>query len=65
MVRPANANHLWQTYNVLDWPNNDHEGQIQRVHDTTYADLDGYEGVLNADNGDMMLIPLLEFEITY
>jgi uncharacterized repeat protein (TIGR01451 family) len=64
-VRPINADHLWQTNNVLDWPGNDTQGQIQRVHDTTYADRDGYEGVPNAGNGDMMLIPLLEFEITY
>ncbi len=64
-VRPTNADHLWQSYNVLDWPTNDSEGQITRVHDTTYADLDSYSSVTNADNGDMMLIPLLEFEITY
>ena len=64
-VRPLNADHLWQTNNVLDWPGNDTQGQIQRVHDTTYADRDGYEGVPNASNGDMILIPLLEFEITY
>ena len=29
-VRPTNANHLWYAYNVLDWPQGDRQGQVQR-----------------------------------
>jgi hypothetical protein len=58
-LRPVNPGHLWYTLNVLDWPSEDREGQIQRVHDTTF-DTSGQDA-----NGDMRLIPMLEIEIPY
>ena len=53
-VRPTNAQHLWYSMNVLDWPSGDYEGQIKRVHDTKL----GTTGA--AANGDMQLVPMLE-----
>lgn len=58
-LRPVNPDHLWYSMNVLDWPAGDTEGQIQRVHETTFGD-SGKEA-----NGDMRLIPMLEIEIPY
>jgi len=58
-LRPTNPDHLWYTLNVLDWPGNDREGQVQRVHNTTFG-TSGKEA-----NGDMRLIPMLEIEIPY
>ncbi|HYN86878.1 MAG TPA: hypothetical protein VER55_00040, partial [Ardenticatenaceae bacterium] len=58
-LRPTNATHLWYSQNVLDWPANDRQGQIQRVHKSTF----GSSGEL-AD-GDMRLVPMLEIEIPY
>ncbi len=53
-MRPTNAQHLWYSMNVLDWPSEDYEGQIRRVHDTKL----GTTGA--AANGDMQLVPMLE-----
>ncbi|MCX6047480.1 MAG: LamG domain-containing protein, partial [Chloroflexi bacterium] len=64
-VRPTNIKHLWYTNNVLDWPSNDTKGQITRVFNTTYADVTSTSSLSKAANGDMLLVPLLEFEITY
>src|SRR3712207_4970889 len=58
-LRPTNPDHLWYSQNVLDWPSNDRQGQIQRVHESTF----GSSGEL-AD-GDMRLMPMLEIEIPY
>ncbi|MBN1890631.1 MAG: Ig-like domain-containing protein [Thermoflexales bacterium] len=58
-VRPVNPEHLWYSLNVLDWPSGDTEGQIQRVHDTTFGTT-GHDA-----NGDMRLIPMLEIIIPY
>ncbi len=60
-VRPTDANHLYYTKNVLDWPDTDSEGQWTKVLSTTFADLDDYD----SGDGDIMLNPLLEFLITY
>jgi uncharacterized membrane protein len=65
VVRPTNADHLWYTNNVLDWPNNDSEGQITRIFTTTFRDAGIFDTLDKADNGDIVLTPLLEFEITY
>ncbi|MFZ1754576.1 MAG: LamG-like jellyroll fold domain-containing protein, partial [Caldilineaceae bacterium] len=62
-LRPTDDRHLWYSNNVLDWPSNDTQGQHQRIDDSTFTDL-GYSGS-TASNGDTMLIPMLEFEITY
>ncbi|MEZ4732365.1 MAG: LamG-like jellyroll fold domain-containing protein [Caldilineaceae bacterium] len=53
-VRPTNAQHLWYSMNVLDWPSEDYSGQIQRVHDTKI----GTSGL--QANGDMQLAPMIE-----
>ena len=58
-VRPTNPDHLWYTDNVLDWPSNDTQGQIMRVHDNTFADLSGYAYSGKLTNGDILLTPLL------
>ncbi|MCH9033556.1 MAG: hypothetical protein IID42_03530, partial [Planctomycetes bacterium] len=55
--------HLWYTNNVLDWPHLDEEGQLIRVNDNTFLDLDLDNTNPKADNGDVLLTPLLEIEI--
>lgn len=60
-LRPPQADHLYQTNNVLDWPDNDTEGQVTRVYTTTLTDA-GYDST-KTDNGDMMLVPMLEITI--
>ena len=63
-LRPtdANADHLLYTNNVLDWPDNDREGQVTRVSDTTLSSLENFSGGKTA-NGDILLTPMLEVEI--
>lgn len=56
-VRPTNAQHLWYSMNVLDWPSGDYQGQIRRVHNTTI----GSTGA--AANGDMQLVPMIEITL--
>lgn len=58
-LRPTNPDHLWYSTNVLDWPSDDRDGQIKRVHDTTFGDSG------SSANGDLRLTPLLEIEIPY
>ncbi len=38
--RPTDANHLWYSQSVLDWPDNDHQGQIQDSDGATFYDVD-------------------------
>ena len=70
-LRPTDPNHLWYTLNVLDWPSNDREGQIQRVFDTTFYDAFSGGDIALADNdpqfkdGDLRLIPMLEIVIPF
>lgn len=62
-VRPRNPEHLWYALNVLDWPT-DRAGQVQDGDNVTLAALAENSGRLpagNENNGDMRLIPLLEF----
>ncbi|MCB1677016.1 MAG: thrombospondin type 3 repeat-containing protein, partial [Halioglobus sp.] len=54
VLRPSDDRHLWWANNVLDWPDNDVQGQVQRVTD------DEMPG-----GGDMRLTPLLEVAIPY
>ncbi|MEZ4705562.1 MAG: LamG-like jellyroll fold domain-containing protein [Caldilineaceae bacterium] len=55
-VRPTDDRHLWWTNSYLDWPDNDLEGQVQRVTANTIAsDVDA----------DMLLSPVLEIELPY
>ncbi|MEM7127857.1 MAG: LamG-like jellyroll fold domain-containing protein, partial [Chloroflexota bacterium] len=60
-IRPTTPDHLYYTRNVLDWPDNDTKGQWTKNTSTTLADL----GEDVTDDGDMILNPLLEIEITY
>jgi len=65
-LRPVNQEHLWYTLNVYDWPNNDRSGQVQRINDTTFRDLNQDKPSSEKDsNGDMRLIPMLEVEIPF
>ncbi|MCP4164656.1 MAG: LamG domain-containing protein [Chloroflexi bacterium] len=61
-LRPTDPDHLWYAYNVLDWPI-DHEGQIQDWDGKTFADQVTQGTVVNEDNGDMRLTPMLEIRI--
>ena len=56
-IRPADSKHLWYALNVLDWPTNDREGQVNRISSSTLG-TSGAEA-----NGDMRLVPMLEIEI--
>jgi len=62
-VRPVNEDHLWFSYNMLDWPH-DTQGHIQDVDDQTFGDLprQGGDPTPNASSyyGDMKLVPMLE-----
>jgi hypothetical protein len=60
-IRPTEYDHLFQTNNVLDWPTNDVRGQYTRVYTNTFAD-EGFVGE-RMDNGDMLLVPMLELVI--
>lgn len=68
-LRPTDPDHLWYTLNVLDWPSNDQDGQVQRVHDTTFYDQ--ITNTTTADSspqlkdGDLRLLPMLEIEIPF
>ena len=66
-LRPTDPGHLTYTLNVLDWPVDDADGQIQQVHETTFEDSNNPD-IANADDpaggqGDMRLVPLLEIEM--
>ena len=39
-LRPITTTHLAYALNVLDWPSNDCDGQIQHAKDTTFATSD-------------------------
>jgi uncharacterized repeat protein (TIGR01451 family) len=66
-LRPTEGDHLWQTNNVLDWPDHDTQGQITRVHDSTFASYDPatYGDNSRMANGDILLSPMLEVLITF
>ncbi|MFZ0545645.1 MAG: hypothetical protein WAM60_09415, partial [Candidatus Promineifilaceae bacterium] len=63
-LSPTDANHLWYTMNVLDWPKGDQEGQIQDTDGETFYSLDSTITQSPNDDGDIRLIPMLEIEIT-
>jgi uncharacterized repeat protein (TIGR01451 family) len=63
-LRPTDPAQLWYVNNVLDWPGDDTEGQVTRVHDTTFFSAGSYDSDMpKIDNGDIMLTPLLEIRI--
>lgn len=67
-MRPLNADHLWYTNNVLDWPT-DSEGQVMRRFTDTLYDYGGgantYDTAGKLDNGDVILSPYAEVTLTY
>lgn len=66
-VRPTAANHLWYAFNVLDWPHNDSQSQMQDIDGKNFADLAAAQGrnaAANEAHGDMKLIPMLEIRIS-
>ncbi len=65
-LRTTDSRHLWYAFNVLDWPNNDNQGQVVDVDGATYADLP--VAVNNSASGgdaygDMKLIPMMEIRV--
>ncbi len=65
-LRPTDPSHLAFAFNVLDWPRNDNQGQVQDIDGMTYADLAAAQGRTAAANeayGDMKLIPMLEIRM--
>ena len=67
-LRPITTTHLAYALNVLDWPSNDLDGQIQHAKDTTFATSDNPDLKDPLDepgsHGDMRLVPLMELTIT-
>jgi hypothetical protein len=61
-LRPLITDHLSYAYNVLDWPANDVDGQIQHQKDTTFFDLNPQDTA--GAQGDIRLIPMLEIGMT-
>ncbi|MEZ4619330.1 MAG: hypothetical protein R2867_28000 [Caldilineaceae bacterium] len=62
-IRPTIADHLYQSYNVLDWPDDDTEGRSRARPTTLRSSADeGYDST-GTDQGDMMLVPMLEITI--
>ncbi|HNT76588.1 MAG TPA: hypothetical protein PKH77_16370, partial [Anaerolineae bacterium] len=63
-LRPQNPEHLTYVMNVLDWPDGDTKGQVQRAkgNRATFADV-APGGAAREANGDMRLIPMLEIEM--
>ncbi len=67
-LRPTDPSHLSYQTRILDWPSGDSEGQIQRVLDTTFAttsNTDIRSNGLNANNGDIRVIPMLEISMPF
>ena len=76
-LRPTNPDHLWYTYNVLDWPRYDISGQMQDEDGWTFHDYCVHNSLLQGqnlnaqcpltpdDNGDLKLIPSLEIEFDF
>ncbi|MEM7334889.1 MAG: LamG-like jellyroll fold domain-containing protein, partial [Chloroflexota bacterium] len=56
-LRPEESSHLWYNLHVLDWPDNDQQGQIRTGSEQTF----GNSGA--QANGDLRLIPMLSVEI--
>lgn len=57
-IVPANPAQLGYAFNILDWPSNDHDGQVRRAGDTTFGDTG--DTAADAFLGDMRLAPMLE-----
>ncbi|MCB0156653.1 MAG: thrombospondin type 3 repeat-containing protein, partial [Caldilineaceae bacterium] len=62
-LSPTDADHLWYTQNVLDWPDDDRQGPIQDADGLTFFDVDPSTDASPNANGDMRMVPMLEIEI--
>ncbi len=62
-IAPTNADHLRYTQNILDWPFNDRQGQLQDADGKSFYDVDNTVTPNPNDNGDVRLVPMLEIEI--
>ncbi|MCO5189956.1 MAG: hypothetical protein M9918_17410 [Anaerolineae bacterium] len=65
-LRPTDPGHLDYVQSVYDWPTGDHEGQVTRYLDTTWADTSNpalQSSAANAANGDIRIIPVIELLI--
>ncbi len=61
---PTNPDQLSFSRNVLDWPDNDTVGQVQRSLNTTFASgLSAKSFPDSSLNGDMRVVPLVEIKI--
>jgi hypothetical protein len=63
-VNPVITQHLWYAHNVLDWPKDDRQGQIQDDDGETFYDLDNSLDPWPSNNGDLKLLPMLEIMIS-
>ncbi len=59
-LRPENADHLWYSQNVLDWPEGDLQGNIQDADGKTFYDVDSTTPPSPNANGDVRMVPMLE-----
>ncbi|MEZ4560620.1 MAG: hypothetical protein R2854_30000 [Caldilineaceae bacterium] len=62
-LKPTNPDHLWYSFNVLDWPVNDRRGHLQDIDGATFADLDPNLSPSPNANGDMRMVPVLEIQM--
>jgi hypothetical protein len=74
-LRTINPTHLWYAYNVLDWPDDDRQANIQDDDGVTFYDLCWANALAEGrnpeeecnlspdDNGDLKLVPMLEIVI--
>ncbi len=62
-LSPTDASHLWYSKNVLDWPVNDRQGQLQDVDGATFFDVDPSISPIPNTNGDMRLVPVLAIDM--
>jgi hypothetical protein len=63
-LRPTDPDHLWYAFNVLDWPQGDHQGQVQDEDGKTFYDIDWNTAFSPNSNGDLKLVPMLEIRIS-
>jgi hypothetical protein len=65
---PTNPDHLWYTNNVLDWADNDRQGQMQDADGLTFYDVQNTDDnpidLYPNELGDVRLVPMIEIEIT-